>query len=88
MKIEEVQDILAEFENRISYLENSNTTAIPIKTPPIIPAEPLEFRPYKKLIEIEGLARNTRMKIQAHLQSHSSKKGLKHKLDITGGGVG
>ena len=23
-----------------------------------------------------------------HLQAHSSKKGLKHKLDITGGGVG
>ena len=87
MKIEEVQDILAEFENRISYLENSSSIrVIPIETPP--PIIPLEFRPYKKLLEVEGLARNTRMKIQEHLQSHSSKKGLKHKLDITGGGVG
>ena len=41
-----------------------------------IPAPP-EHRLNKKLLEVEGLVRNTRMKLQEHI-AHSSKKCIKY----------
>jgi len=70
IEVLKARERLIEYKNKIQCYPpypDRPLESIPAITPP-------EHRLYRKMQEIQGLVNNTRMQIQSHIQSHSSKK--------------
>jgi len=87
MTIEEIQDVLAEFENRLLFLENSLPYEKEHREPEQLPPDRwekpkhLSWAQWNEIHKVEALALYAKQKIQEHIQ-HPKKKGKFEQYDV------